>query len=258
MPGMRRTAFSLLLGLFLAVATNALPAAEKSLTVFAAASLTDVLQDIGAAYTQQTGVPVRFSFAGSATLARQIEAGAPADAFVSADQQWMDYLAQRRRIDMASRTDVATNVLVLVAPADSRISLDIKPGFPLRAALAEKGRITTGDPDTVPAGRYARAAFQKLGVWDTIATRVVPADSVRAALNYVIRGEAALGVVYATDIQGVDRVREVARFPAGSHPPITYPAAVTLRGGRDAAQFVQFLRSATARSLLNQYGFGTP
>src|SRR5690606_33530935 len=165
--------------------------------------------------------------------------------------------AQRHLIDAASRVDVAANALVLVAPADSRITLSIAPGFPIAAALGRKGRLATGDTETVPAGRYARAALQNLGVWDAIATRVVGADSVRAALNFVVRGEAALGVVYATDIRGVARVREVARFPTGSHPDITYPAAVTQRGGGDAARFVQFLRSAEGRAIFDRHGFGT-
>ena len=248
----------MLLGLLLAVVAAGTPAADRSLTVFAAASLTDVLQEIGAAYTAASAEPVRFSFAGSGTLARQIEAGAPADVFVSADQQWMDYLQQRQLVDPATRRDVAGNTLVLVAPAGSDVRLAIAPGFDLAAALGPKGRLATGDPDTIPAGRYTRAALQHLGVWDAVASRVVPTDSVRAALNFVIRGEAALGVVYATDILGVQRVRQIARFPADSHPPITYPVAVTSRGGTNAARFVQFLRGAQARAIFNQYGFESP
>lgn len=248
----------MLLGLLLAAFAAATAAADRSLTVFAAASLTDVLQEIGAAYTATGAEPVRFSFAGSGTLARQIEAGAPADVFVSADQQWMDYLQQRQLVDPATRRDVAGNTLVLVAPAGSDVTLAIAPGFELAAALGPKGRLATGDPDTIPAGRYARAALQQLGVWDTVASRVVPTDSVRAALNFVVRGEAALGVVYATDIPGVQRVRQIARFPADSHPPITYPVAVTSRGGANAARFVQFLRGAEARAIFNHYGFESP
>ena len=149
-------------------------------------------------------------------------------------------------------------LLVLIAPSDSRIRLSVEPGFRIDAALGAKGRLATGDTDTVPAGRYAKAALQHLGVWDRIAARVVGADSVRAALNFVMRGEAALGVVYATDIRGVDAVREVGRFPAGSHPPITYPAAVTARASQEAARFAQFLRGPEARAILVQYGFTTP
>lgn len=254
---MRRVAL-LILGLLLTVGAARAPAADRTLTVFAAASLTDVLQEIGGAFTAGSGVPVRFSFAGSATLARQIEAGAPADVFVSADQQWMDYLQQRDLIRAGSRIDVAANALVLIAPADSRVTLSIGPGFPIADALGPRGRLATGDTDTIPAGRYARAALQNLGVWDAIARRVVGADSVRAALNFVVRGEAALGAVYATDIRGVAAVREVARFPAGSHPPITYPAAVVHDAGKDAARFAQFLRGAEARTLFNRYGFDPP
>ena len=248
----------MLLGLLLVICAAGARAADRSLTVFAAASLTDVLQEIGAAYTARTAEPVRFSFAGSATLARQIEAGAPADVFVSADQQWMDYLQQRQLIVPASRTDVAGNTLVLVAPVDSRLTLAIAPGFELSAALGATGRLATGDTDTIPAGRYARAALQHLGVWNAIRARVVPTDSVRAALNFVVRGEAELGVVYATDILGVQRVREIGRFPADSHPPITYPAAVTSRSRADAARFVQFLHDPEARAIFSQYGFKPP
>lgn len=255
---MRRLLQRMLSGLILAACAIAAPAAEGPLTVFAAASLTDVMQQIGAAWTGQGGSPVRFSFAGSAILARQIEAGAPADVFVSADQQWMDYLAQRSLIQPHSRADVAANVLVLIAPADSRIRLAVQPGLAIDAALGAKGRLATGDTDTVPAGRYAKAALQHLGVWDRIATRVVGADSVRGALNFVMRGEAALGVVYATDIRGVEAVREVGRFPAGSHPPITYPAALTARAGHEAARFAQFLRGPEARAIFSQQGFSTP
>ncbi len=255
---MRRLVSRLLSGLILAACAMAAPAAESTLTVFAAASLTDVMQQIGDAWTGQGGSAVRFSFAGSAILARQIEAGAPADVFVSADQQWMDYLAQRSLIRAGSRADVAANALVLIAPSDSRIRLSVEPGFRIDAALGAKGRLATGDTDTVPAGRYAKAALQHLGVWDRIAARVVGADSVRAALNFVMRGEAALGVVYATDIRGVDAVREVGRFPAGSHPPITYPAAVTARASQEAARFARFLRGPEARAIFVQHGFTTP
>jgi len=254
---MRRAALTFLAALLVLGAAPA-RVEEKVPTVFAAASLTDVLQEIGSAYAARTGSMVRFSFAGSSTLARQIEAGAPADVFVSADQQWMDYLEQRRRIAPGTRVDVAANDLVLVAPADSPANLDIGPRFAIAAALGRRGRLATGDPDTVPAGRYARAALESFGVWQDVAARVVPTDNVRAALNFVVRGEAALGIVYATDLAGVAGVREVARFPAGSHAPITYPAAVTLRGGEDAAEFVRFLRGPEARALFERHGFRSP
>lgn len=235
-----------------------LPAAERGLTVFAAASLTDALEDVGEAYTKRSGVAVRFSFAGSSALARQIESGAPADAFISADQEWMDYLAQRRLIVAATRADVASNVLVLVAPADSRLSLKIGPGFALAQGLGTNGRLAIGDPQAVPAGRYARSALTALGVWNGVSRRIIAADSVRTALNFVALGEAPLGIVYATDVRGNDRVRVVDTFPAGLHEPITYPAAATTRGSAQARDFLQFLRGAEARAILARHGFLTP
>src|SRR5450631_1774354 len=167
-----------------------------AITVFAAASLTNVLQDLGDAFTKETSVPVRFSFAASSTLARQIENGAPADVFFSADIEWMDYLQGRQLIRIPTRHDVLANHLALVAPADSKITLKIGPHFPLAATLGAN-RLTTGDPDSVPVGRYAREALTKLGVWNDIEKRLVRADSVRSALAFVDRGEAALGIVYA-------------------------------------------------------------
>src|SRR5690606_14339808 len=147
----------------------------------------------------------------------QIESGAPAGVFISADQEWMDYLAARDLIDRSSRTDVVTNSLVLIAPADSSLQVVIQPGFALAAALGRNGRLATGDPDTVPAGRYAKAALTSLGVWDGIARRVIAADNVRTALNFVALGEAPAGIVYATDARGNDKVRVVGTFPAGTH-----------------------------------------
>lgn len=247
-----------LVGVLLAMCTVAAHAAERVATVFAAASLTDVMEEIGSAYTATTQTPVRFSFAASSTLARQIESGAPAGVFISADQEWMDYLAARGLIDTASRADVVTNALVLVAPADSSLQLQIRPGFALAAALGRNGRLATGDPDTVPAGRYARAALTALGVWDGIARRVIAADNVRTALNFVALGEAPVGIVYATDARGNDKVRVVDTFPEGTHEPISYPAAAVKNGGEDAAGFVAFLRGAEAEAIFRKYGFGIP
>lgn len=233
-------------------------AAQRELTVFAAASLTDVLQEAGNAYTAKSQVAVRFSFAASSALARQIESGAPADAFVSADQEWMDYLADRKLVAAGTRTDVATNALVLVAPAASTLQLAIAPRFALAQALGRHGRLATGDPQTVPAGRYAKAALTRLGVWDSVAGRIIAADNVRTALNFVALGEAPLGIVYATDVRGSARVRTVATFSPDAHDPITYPAAATRRGGTRAAEFVQFLRSEEAHRIFRQHGFGIP
>ena len=245
-------------GLLLALACLGAQAGERILTVFGAASLADVLEDIGKAYTADTHMPVRFSFAASSTLARQIESGAPAGVFVSADEDWMDYLATRGLIQRRTRADVATNSLVLVAPADSTLQLTIAPGFPLAQALGRRGRIATGDPDSVPAGKYAKAALSSLGAWDGVAERIVPAENVRSALNFVARGETPLGIVYTTDARGDARVRVVDTFPANSHEPITYPAAATSRGDAEATSFVQFLQGDAAHAIFIRYGFGIP
>src|ERR1700677_2287574 len=167
---------------------------KPPITVFAAASLTNVLQDLGDSFTTHTSIPVRFSFAASSALARQIESGAAADVFFSADLDWMDYLQTRNLIQRQTRHDMLGNRLVLIAPADSKIMLKIAPHFPLAAALG-KGRLSTGDPDSVPAGRYAQSALTSLGVWRDISNRLIRADSVRAALAFVDRGEAPLGIV---------------------------------------------------------------
>jgi len=248
----------LLTGLLLCLLAATTRAAEHVVTVFAASSLTDVLDEIGKTYTADTGMSVRFSYAASSALARQIESGAPAEAFVSADQVWMNYLAERRLIKSATRTNIVTNSLVLVAPADSTLQLKIVPGFPLAGALGKKGRIATGDPATVPVGRYARDALNALGVWTSVATRMVPAENVRSALNFVALGEAPVGVVYATDARGNAKVRVVDTFPASSHEPIAYPAAVTIRGGTEASNFVQYLSGGKARAIFLKYGFGVP
>jgi molybdate transport system substrate-binding protein len=249
---------ALLCAMLLGLTGFAAQAAERVVTVFAAASMSEVLEDIGRSYTQQTGTPLRFSFAASSALARQIESGAPAGVFVSADEDWMDYLATRGLIRKDSRVDVAGNALVLVAPADSRLQLKIAPHFALLQALGTRGRIATGDPDSVPAGKYARAALKSLGVWDSVASRIVPAENVRSALNFVSLGEAPLGIVYATDAHGNNKVRVVDTFPADTHDPITYPAAVTSRGDDQATAFVQFLRGSQAQAIFAKYGFTPP
>ncbi|MEO8309380.1 MAG: molybdate ABC transporter substrate-binding protein [Pseudomonadota bacterium] len=248
---------SLLTGMLLLIAAWSAQAAQQVLTVFAAASLTDVMEDVGKVYTSKTKVAVRFSFAASSVLARQVESGAPADVFVSADQEWMDYLAARKLIQPATRRDVVTNALVLVAPSDSKLQLKIAPGFALTAALGQKGRIATGDPSSVPVGKYARAALTKLGVWSSVENRIIPADNVRTALNFVARGEAPLGIVYATDAKAESKVRVVDTFPAATHELIAYPAAA-LSKSADAAAFVTFLGSESARGIFDKAGFGRP
>lgn len=236
----------------------AIGAAERpALTVFAAASLTDVLQEVAAAYTKQTGITVKFSFAASSALAKQIESGANVDVFMSADQEWMDYLASRGLIDPASRHDVVANRLALVAPNDSASKLRIAPGFALREALGRNGRVATGDPDSVPVGKYAKAALTSLGVWQEIEPRLVRAENVRAALAFVARGEVPFGIVYQTDARADPQVKLIDLFPASSHAPITYPAAATTTATSQAKGFVEFLLSTPARATFERAGFQT-
>lgn len=232
-------------------------AGDKQLTVFAAASLTDVLQQVGVEYTRSTQVPVRFSFAASSALAKQIESGARVDLFFSADQEWMDYLDSRKLIDSGTRRNLLANRLVLVAPAQSAVALKIAPGFRLVEALGPNGRLATGDPDSVPVGKYARSALASLGVWKEMESRLVRAENVRAALVFVARGEAPLGIVYATDAKVEPKVRVVDVFPEDSHTPITYPVALTSVAARDAKGFLDYLGSDTARAIFQRAGFET-
>ncbi len=228
-----------------------------SLTVFAAASLTDALNEVNVAYTKLGGVPVRASYAASSALARQIEAGAQADIFFSADLDWIDYLQTRGLVDAASRKNVLGNRLVLIAPADSKVSLKIAPNFPLAAAIG-KSRLATGDPDSVPVGRYARSALTTLGVWGEIADRLVRADNVRIALAYVARGEAALGIVYETDAVIEKKVRIVDTFPADTHLPIVYPIVLTKTAHPEAKRYETFVVGAEAGTIFKKYGFSLP
>ena len=229
---------------------------ERELLVFGAASLTNVMEDLGASYTRETGQPVKFSFAASSALARQLEAGAKADVFLSADLEWMDYVQARGLIDLHSRRDLLGNRLVLIAPASSAVALRIEPGFHLAEALG-RGRLATGDPDYVPVGRYARSALTTLGVWSEVADRLVRADNVRTALAFVARGEAPLGIVYATDAKIEPGVRVVDTFPEDSHLPITYPVAVTSSAAPGATRFVEFLGNAASRAAFQKFGFIT-
>ncbi len=223
-------------------------------TVFAAASLTDVLQEIGAQFRADSGVTTRFSVAASSALARQLESGAPAQVFVSADVEWMDYLANLGIIDPATRRNVAGNELVLIAPADSDLELGIEPGFGLAAALGG-GRLAVADPESVPAGRYARTALTSLGAWKEVESRLVPTENVRAALAYVSRGEVPLGIVYRTDARVDDKVRVVGAFPVGTHSPIMYPAATVRGSPGTAAEFVAYLGQAKAQAIFARHGF---
>jgi molybdate transport system substrate-binding protein len=229
---------------------------DRTITVFGASSLTNALQDLGDTFTKSTSITVKFSFAASSALARQIENGAPADVFFSADVDWMDYLQTRNLIQTKSRRDIVGNRLVLIAPLGSNIKLKIEPHFPLATALGN-GRLATGDPDSVPVGRYAQAALTQLGVWKDVADRVVRAENVRSALAFVDRGEAPLGIVYETDALIDRNVRVVDVFPATSHPPIVYPIALTSNAQAAAAKFVTFLESPAADAVFKAYGFVT-
>jgi molybdate transport system substrate-binding protein len=235
-----------------AVAQPATPA--KPLNVYAAASLTEVLTGLAADFARAGHAEPRLNFAASSVLARQIEAGAGVDVFISADQEWMDYLAARSLIRTETRRDVVGNRLVLVAPVASTVQLKIAPGFALLDALGT-GRLATGDPDYVPVGKYAKSALMSLGAWNDVADRIVRADNVRVALTYVARNEVPLGIMYTTDAMIEPRVRVLDTFPADTHAPIRYPVAATRRSGPEAAVFVEFLASAPAAAVFESRGF---
>jgi molybdate transport system substrate-binding protein len=230
-------------------------AQDKSLTIFAAASMKNAIDEIDAAYTAKAGIKIAASYAASSALAKQIEQGAPADLFISADTEWMDYAAASNAIDRPSRINLLGNSLVLIAAKDSRIGeVTIGPGFDL-AHLAGGGRIATGDVKAVPAGKYAKAALQKLGAWGAAETKFAFAENVRAALLLVSRGEAALGIVYATDAKADPGVKIVGIFPADSHPAIIYPVALIAMAKPDGAGYLAFLRSSAAKAIFEKYGF---
>src|SRR3954452_12531672 len=215
----------------------------------------NALDDIDAAFAAKTGIRVAASYAASSMLAKQIEQGAPADIFVSADTDWMDYATAKKTINDATRVNLLGNSIVLIAPKDSRIEhVTIGPGFDL-ARLAGGGRIATGDVKSVPVGKYAKAALDKLGAWQAAEAKVAMADSVRAALTLVARGEAVLGIVYATDAKVEPGVKIVGTFPADSHPAIIYPVAATTTAKPQASDYLNFLRSTAAKNILEKYGF---
>jgi molybdate transport system substrate-binding protein len=222
--------------------------------VFAASSLTDALQELTAGAERATGVPIKISFAASSALARQIENGAPADVFLSADTDWMDYLQTHGLIQPGSRRDLLGNQLVLIALVSSTVRVDIAPGFPLARALGS-GRLAVGDPDSVPVGRYARAALTDLRVWDSVVNRLARAENVRAALALVDRGEAPLGIVYRTDALIDKGVRIVGTFPPRGHAPIVYPVALTVAAKAGAQAFVDYLSTPAAGAVFVRYGF---
>ncbi len=252
-----RTLLLALAGLFVVVAQ---PRAQprEALLIFAAASLTEAMQDVGALWEARGEPRPRFNFAASSTLARQIDQGATAHVFASADQQWMDWAQTRGLIATDTRRTVLGNRLVLIAPADKVPQVTIAPGMDLVALLGPKGRLATGDPTNVPAGIYARQALTSLGIWASIEPRLARAESVRAALLLVERGEAPLGIVYATDATVARGVAIAATFPANLTAPITYPFAVPRAGDTPAARrFLAFLASPAAQDAFARRGFTT-
>ncbi|MBV9531003.1 MAG: molybdate ABC transporter substrate-binding protein [Bradyrhizobium sp.] len=251
---MSRILLSLGLVCLTIIASLPAPAEQPQILVLAAASLSETVQELSAAYEKTAQVTVKSSFDSSSVLARQIEAGAQADVFFSADAAWMDYLQSRNLIKPGSRKNLLGNSLVLIAPAQSKIQLKIAPHFPLVAALGD-GRLATGDPDSVPAGRYARSALTTLGVWDEIAPRLARAENVRVALLYVTRGETPLGIVYATDALAEKGVRVVDTFPEDTHEPIVYPIALTKTAKSQAAGFVAYLNGPQGRDIFVKHGF---
>lgn len=248
--------FARLLTAALMACAAALPGRADTLTVFAAASLKTALDEVTEAFAVETGDRVVASYAGSSALARQIQMGAPADLFLSANPGWMDLLETDGLLAPNSRTDLLTNRLVLIAPADSPLALDLTPETDLATALG-RDRLAMALAEAVPAGIYARAALQSLGLWDSVKDRTAQTDNVRAALRLVALGEAPLGIVYATDASAEPRVRILATFPTGSHPPILYPAAILAEGDTPAARrLLAYLQGETARALFRRHGFG--
>ncbi|EIX9084016.1 molybdate ABC transporter substrate-binding protein [Klebsiella aerogenes] len=243
--------------LTLCVSGHAL-AQDGKITVFAAASLTNAMQDIAQAYKKERHVEVVSSFASSSTLARQIEAGAPADLFISADQKWMDYALDKKSIDTASRTTLLGNSLVVVAPKASDrgdIAINDKTAW---VSLLQGGRLAVGDPDHVPAGIYAKEALQKLGAWETLSPKLAPAEDVRGALALVERNEAPLGIVYGSDAVASKGVKVVGTFPEDSHKKVEYPLAI-VDGHKNATvtAFYDYLKGPEASAIFKRYGFTT-
>jgi molybdate transport system substrate-binding protein len=242
--------------LLLAGAWGAPASAQQGrLVVFAAASLKDALDEVNAAYRRETNQEIATSYAASPTLAKQIEAAAPADIFISADLDWMDYLAKKNLIKPETRTNLLGNRLVLIAPADSAVKLNIGPNFPLASALGN-GRLAIADPSGVPAGKYGKAALGALGVWSSVADKLAPAENVRATLLLVSRGEAPLGIVYQTDAAADKGVKVLGTFPANTHPPIVYPIAAVAASTNPAdARYIAYLKSPAAGAVFEKQGF---
>ena len=249
---LKKSALALLLALSAAMPAQA---QNKTVTLFAAASMKNAVDDINAAFTKATGIKVVASLAASSALAKQIEQGAPADVFASADLDWMDYLEKKNLIEVPSRVSLLGNKLVLIAPKDSKLdNVKIEQGFDI-AKLAGDSRIAVADVRAVPAGKYAAAALEKLGSWTAAKSKLAMAENVRAALALVGRGEAPLGIVYETDAKIEKNVKIVGYFPNGSYPAIVYPVALTATAKPEAARYLDYLRGGTAKSVFETYGF---
>ena len=255
----RRTSCNLLAGVLFILSSvtwsSVASAQPAKLVIFAAASLKDALDEVTSAYQRDKGQETTTSYAASSTLAKQIEAGAPADIFISADLDWMDYLSQRSLIKPETRFNFLGNKLVLIARADDPIKLAIGPDFPLAQALGTS-RLAIADPASVPAGKYGKAALESLGVWASVEGKLAPAQDVRATLAFVSRGEAPLGIVYQTDATADKAVKIVGEFPESSYPPIVYPLAVTRSSANPGtADYIAFLKSSAARPDFEKQGF---
>jgi len=230
-------------------------ATDKGPTVFAAASLKNALDAVAKDWRQETGNEAVVSYAATSALAKQIEQGAEAEIFISADLGWMDYVAERHLIDPKTRIDLLANRLVLIAPRDSDLAVTIAPNFPLAALIGDR-RLAIAGVEAVPAGKYGKAALQSLGVWDAVKNKLAQAENVRAALRLVSRGEVPLGIVYASDAKADPDVKVLGLFPEDSHPPIVYPAAKLARSDSTAADaFLDYLRTAQAARRFQEHGF---
>jgi molybdate transport system substrate-binding protein len=255
---LRRLLLAISAGFFAAVvAASPQKTTKVDALVFAAASLQTALDGLVQPLERATGIHMKLSYAASSALARQIESGAPADLFISADLDWMDYLAERKLIQPATRVNLLGNRLVLVAPKSKPLSLTIAPGFGLAAALG-RDRLAMANPDVIPAGKYARAALTSLGVWNAVSGKIAPTENVRGALLLVSRGEAPLGIVYRTDAHADPGVVIVDTFPETTHPPIVYPAALTSTASASAQKILDFLKSDEARKVFDAEGFTAP
>ena len=230
-------------------------AQEKSVTIFAAASMKNALDEINIGFIRKASIKTVTSYAATSALMRQIEQGAPADIFISADLEWMDYGIKNKLINPSTRVNLLGNRLVLIAPKNSKIgTVKLEKGFDL-AKLVGDGRIATGEVKSVPVGRYAVAALEKLGMWSSVERRMAMVENVRVALTLVARGEAELGIVYATDAKAEPGVKIVAHFPASSHPEIIYPVAATVTANANAPRYIDYLQSAIAKFVFEKQGF---